>query len=144
MARGGDFDLTGILGTSDPQGRLRLCLVDGLETRGGAYDASWRALVRAVPRGAPSSAAVPYRLDNGGESDSAGVRGECWITVAPARRARVEEYARTLRGREVQLTVRPRHYAFVSRSARNRGARVEGTSLVFVGLEPLGREPPRT
>jgi hypothetical protein len=141
MARRGDLELTGVLATSDPQGRLRLCLVDGLEARGGAYDSSWRALVRAVPEGAPPSAAVPYRLDRGGASDSAGVRGECWVTVPPARRARIEELARALRGREVRLTARPRRYAFDSRSARNRGARVEGTSLAFVGLELLEPDP---
>lgn len=142
MTRRGDLELTGILGASDPQGRLRLCLVDRLETRGEAYDASWRMLVRAIPQGGPGAAAVPYRLDNGGESDSAGVRGECWITVPSARRARVEELARELRGREVLITVRPRRYSFDSRSARNRGARVEGTSLAFVGLEAL--EPDQT
>lgn len=134
------LELTGVLATSDPQGRLRLCLVDRLDSRGGAYDATWRRLCAAIP--GQEGRTAPYRLDRSGASDSAGIRGECWIALPPARRQRLLAYARELAGREVRLVARPKGFSFVSRAARNRGQLVEGTSLVLVGeLLPLVREP---
>jgi hypothetical protein len=134
IAMRGDLELTGVLAASDPRGRLRLCLVDALDSQGGRPDGTWLALQRAAAPGV----GAPYRLDRGGDSDSAGIRGECWVTVPARRRARVEECARELRGREVRLTVRPRPYAFISQAT---GGRVAGTSLSFVGgLELLAPE----
>lgn len=138
MEPAGDLRLTGVLAKSDPSGRLRLCLVDVLESRGGAYDGSWRRLRAAIP---PSAAyAVPYRFDLGGAPDDAGVRGECWITLprGKARRRRLAEYAAALVGKEVEVTVRPKRYSFVSWARHNHGATVAGTSLQYVGgLEAL-------
>ncbi len=130
------LELTGLLGATDPQGRLRLCLVERLGGGDGALDETWRLLRREIPGG--PGLGVPYRLDHGGRPDAAGVLGDCWVTVPAGQKNRVAAYARELRGREVGFSVRPKRYGFVSQAAHNRGRRVAGTALVFAGgLGPL-------
>lgn len=152
MAAPGDtLELTGILAGPDSAGRLRLCLVDVLETpayEGGGIvaDSSWARLLAAVPKTADY--AVPYNLPLNGAPDDAGVRGECWVTLpkgkaaaTAARRARLEALAAELRGKEVTITVRPKRYAFASAAAHNYGSEVAGTALLFVGLEARATRP---
>lgn len=147
------LELTGILATTDPYERLRLCLVDGLETptvEGGrlASDHSWARLRDAVPESKNYN--VPYTFPQGGAPDDAGIRGECWVTLpTPARgargratreqRGRILALAKELRGQEVVLTVRPKRYSFVSQAAHNQGEEIAGTSLLLCNIE--GREP---
>jgi hypothetical protein len=149
------LELTGILATTDSYERLRLCLVDVLETpayEGGrpASDHSWARLREAVPESKTYN--VPYNFPLNGAPDDAGIRGECWVTLpTPAKgargraareqRARILALAEELRGKEVVLTVRPKRYSFVSQAAHNHGAEVAGTSLQFVGLEPRTSRP---
>lgn len=151
----GTLELTGILATTDSYERLRLCLVDVLETpayEGGrlASDHSWAHLREAVPESKTYN--VPYNFPLNGAPDNAGIRGECRVTLpTPAKgaqgraardqRARVLALAEKLRGKEVVLTVRPKRYSFISQAAHNHGAEVAGTSLQFVGLEPRTSRP---
>ena len=154
------LELTGILATTNSYERLRLCLVDILETptyEGGrlASDHSWARLREAVPES--KSYNVPYNFPLNGAPDDAGIRGECWVTLPTSargprgratrdQRARILALAKELRGKEVVLTVRPKRYSFVSQAAHNHGAEVAGTILQFVGLEPRTSRPrePRT
>ena len=142
MSRSTDLELTGILTKTGPSGRLHLCLVDVLETQRGRYDGTWRKLRAAIPPSAHHT--VPYKFDLGGAPDDAGIRGECWICLprAKARRKRLIDYAATLRGKEVRLTVRPKRFSFVSWANHNHGQTISGTSLQFVGgLEALPQVP---
>ncbi len=82
-ARPAPLTLTGILASTDSFGRLRLCLVDVLPSQdrpGGRPDGTWARLRAAVP--ARGGYRVPYDLPLGGAPDDAGIRGECWVTVA--------------------------------------------------------------
>lgn len=136
-APAGNIELTGILAKSDSYERLRLCLVDFLETVGAADDSWWR-LRTAVPDKKDYKAPYSFSLD--GAADDAGIRGECWMTLpkGAAERLRILALAAELRGREVRLTVRPKRYSFVSQARHNAGVKVAGTVLNFVGgLEAL-------
>jgi hypothetical protein len=147
------LELTGILATTDSYERLRLCLVDVLETPtyvGGqiATDNSWARLRDAVPYSAAHS--VPYNFPLNGAPDDAGIRGECWVSLpgggaraAVAQRARVMALAADLRGKEVVMAVRKKRYSFVSTAAHNYGYEVSGTALQFVGLEARASLPRR-
>ncbi|GFR88350.1 hypothetical protein ElyMa_002515400 [Elysia marginata] len=149
-SRSSTLELTGILAATDEHQRLRLCLVESLETTpikhtGGALrtpDFSWARLRTAVPNESKNFHA-PYTLSLDGLPDNAGIRGECWATLPLAatretreRRARILALAEELRGKEVVLTVRPKRYSFVSQAPLNRGEHVAGVSLQFVSLEP--------
>jgi hypothetical protein len=117
-----------VMAAPDPKGRLRLCLVD---RTAGRSDATWRTLRDNI---SASWGAVPYKLDQGGRADDAGIRGECWITIPKGRGPdRVLGLARELSGKEVRLDVVPKRFSFVSRAAHNRGEQVVGTSLQFDG-----------
>ena len=147
------LELTGILATTDSYERLRLCLVDVLETPtyvGGRLvaDSSWARLRDAVPY--TTAYNVPYDFPLNGAPDDAGIRGECWVSLpggraraTVAQRARIVALAAELRGKEVVLTVRPKRYSFVSTAAHNYGDEVAGTSLQFVGLEARTSLPGR-
>jgi len=137
MASNG-LDLTGILASTDPYGRLRLCLVDELCQK---VDLSWVRLRAAVPES--SNYSVPYRLSSGGVPDDAGIRGECWITIsgrgAQSRRQQsLLALAARLRGKTVAVTVTPKRYSFVS-----AGRLVAGTALRLETLEALDAQGPQ-
>lgn len=139
---GPTLELKGVLAASDPRGRLRLHLVESLAAEASKPDNTWRQLQRIHGPGP----GAPYRLNPRGSVDSAGFRGECWLTVPKNQRSRVEECARALRGREVQLEARPRYYRCAGAGA---GERVEGVYLMFMrGLEEARPvellNPPRT
>ena len=139
------IELTGILATTDSFERLRLCLVDFLETpaqKGGrqVVDSSWARLRAAVPF--TTNYNIPYDFPLNGAPDDAGIRGECWVSLPNGRtktgrlqKARILNLASELRGKEVVLTVRPKRYSFVSSAAHNYGEEIAGTSLQFVGIE---------
>ena len=132
-----EFELTGILATSDSFGRLRLCFVDFLEST-QKRDSSWYLLKKNIPDTEQYS--VPYTFPLGGRADDAGIRGECWITLprVKQRRRSILAFAKTLRGKEVRLTVKPKRFSFDSNAPHNFDAQVAGTSLLFVGgLESL-------
>ena len=126
------LELRGVLAQTDVRGRLRLLFYEQLAAVGADY--SWAALAKRV-RG--DRGAVPYAFSE--RADSAGLQGECWITVSARgkggaeRKARVLALAETLRAREVEVRARPQAYRFTGAD----GAERAGTRLVFETLTPL-------
>jgi hypothetical protein len=144
MSRKNVLTLTGILGTSDGHGRLRLRLVDYLPGGGQSAkkDYSWKRLKEVLPT--REFRATPYSLPKGGAPDDAGVRGECWIVIpggrggaTAQRRGRLLTLAESLRGKEVEVEVVPKRYTFISQASHNRGAQVSGASLQLRTIEPV-------
>ncbi len=135
------FEITGVLATSDPKGRLRLCLVDYLEMTKRA-DYSWKTLKKEVPAFS-AGGHPPYTFLTDGTPDDAGIRGECWITISgrdKKRRDRILALAVELRSKEVVCTVTPRRYSFAAREDPQK--QVTGVALQLNFLEKLQPRPP--
>jgi hypothetical protein len=134
------FDLTGLMGQTDPKGRLTLYFVERLAAT-DRKDTSMEWLRTRAPK--KEDLRVPYRMTDTGQPDADGIRGMCWATLnyrgarGADRKRRILELADQLRGEEVVLTVQPRFYEFESA----RGTVERGTMLQFVGLERLRAAP---
>ncbi len=141
--------LTGKLTTPDAFGRIRLLLIDRLESESYREDHTWETLLRAVPL---SARRMPYRFFNyaNGEChvDEGGVRGEALLTIpGPSRHATLDKaawlkYSAELRSQEVEAHVLIKNYSFVSTAEHNRGERVTGTALYIEHMKPLARHYP--
>jgi len=132
--------LTGLMAKPDAFGRLRLNLVDALAAAGGKPDNTWRRLRAVAPparrdaaslRGGPKAPfKLPFVMHNGGAPDSAGLRGECWVSVPKDRREKILALAGELRSKEVELTAVVRRYSFTPPGGL---APVVGISLSLAG-----------
>ena len=145
-----EFRLVGLLGQTDSFGRIRLLFLDEYDTPGYERDKSWMSLLRAkraaelstddhVRTTVPFDLSIDLPIDLSSDlpinDNDAGIRGECWITIAKRGDAkkRLLGLVEELRNVEVSMYVKLRRFAaFISKARHNRGEEIPGGyRLVF-------------
>ena len=134
------YELKGVLSSTDPYGRLRLVINKTLKAT-KEKNGSWDLLQKIIPDKANHNKPYITNKEPGTERE-----GECLISLPgkggkgspqEQKHERLLELAKELHGQEVQITVRPKEYSFLSTANHNYNREISGTRLLFINIQPL-------